>query len=59
MYLTQLFTLILIIFLVPELQGEPDDIARSKCKLAVEKVSKVYNYIDKLTNGTLSLESKT
>ena len=25
--------------IVPELQGEPKDIAREKCKLAVDKVS--------------------
>lgn len=28
----------LSVALVPELQGEPDDIARDKCRLAAEKV---------------------
>ena len=28
----------LICFLVPELQGEPDDISKEKCKLAAEAI---------------------
>ena len=28
-----------MLFLVPEFQGEPDDIAREKCKLAAKEVN--------------------
>ena len=39
MYLLVYYLLLLL--LVPELQGEPDDIARDKCQMAVDRVAKL------------------
>lgn len=38
-YYIYFFFIFSFILIVPELQGEPDDIARDKCQMAVEKVN--------------------